>query len=297
MTNERETEDQRRSTEGENFPSSVVRPPSVLTETQFYNRLAESFDVMTDWQSRLAFEMPFLESMLNRFNAKSVLDCACGTGWHAIEFARRGYRVGASDISATMIARAKENTHRENVNVEFQIAGFQSLRETFKEKFDAVFCLGNSFVHVLAEDAALESVKNMRDCLREGGVLVMHNLNYDKRWKEKPRWFAVNAGMLNESETLIWRFADYAEGQETRGEGQVTHHPPRITFNIALFTKSDSGTWSVQVQSTPQRPYQKSQLENLLIKAGFRNLEFYGDLQGKPFDVEKSGDLVIVASA
>ena len=274
----------------------------MLSETEFYDRLAESFDVMTDWKSRLAFEMPFLESVLARFSAKSILDCACGTGWHAIDLARRGYRVAASDISATMIARAKENAQRENSTVDFQVAGFQNLRATFKGKQDAVLCLGNSFVHVLDEDAALDSLRNMRDCLREGGAFVMHNLNYDKRWKEKPRWFVVNAGTLNESETLIWRFADYAELQNANSElgvhesqFKIPYLQLRITFNIALFTKNETGAWSVQVQSTPQRPYQKSELVNLLMKAEFRNLEFYGDLQGNPFDVEKSGDLVIVA--
>lgn len=274
----------------------------MLSEQQFYDRLAESFDVMTDWKSRLAFEMPFLEATLKRFNAKSVLDCACGTGWHAIELARRGYRVAASDISAAMIARAKENAQRENVPAELQVAGFQNLRETFTEKFDAVLCLGNSFVHVLDDNAALDSLRNMRECLRDGGVLVMHNLNYDKRWKEKPRWFAVNSGMLNGSETLIWRFADYGEERRTNNElgtaksqFSITNYQSRITFNIALFTKSDSGAWSVQVQSTPQRPYHKLEIGDLLIKAGFRDLEFYGDLQGKLFEVEKSGDSVIVA--
>ncbi len=77
----------------------------MLTESEFYDRLAESFDVMTDWQNRLAFEMPFLEKTLARHNARSVLDCACGTGGHAIALAQRGYRVAASDISAATIAR------------------------------------------------------------------------------------------------------------------------------------------------------------------------------------------------
>jgi hypothetical protein len=35
-------------------------------------------------------------------------------------------------------------------------------------------------------------------------------------------------------------------------------------------------------------------LEDLLLRAGFHELEFFGDLQGKPFDAENSGDLVIV---
>jgi glycine/sarcosine N-methyltransferase len=255
----------------------------MLTETEFYDRLAESFDVMTDWKSRLAVELPFLEATLAWHNARFVLDCACGTGWHAIALAQRGYRVAASDISPAMVARARENTVREGVTVPLAVASFQELRATYRERFDAVLCLGNSLPHVLTDDAALESLVNMRDCLRAGGVLILHNLNYDKRWREKPRWFAVNSGTLRGHETLIWRFADYAESG--------------IVFNIALFTKGNDGAWSVDVQSTPQRPYQIDEIGNLLRRAGFRDPVSYGNLQGDAFDAARSGDLVVVAKA
>jgi len=256
----------------------------MLTETEFYNRLAEFFDVIIDWQSRLAVELPFIEATFAKNDVRSVLDCACGTGGHTMALAQRGYRIAGSDISAAMIARAEANTQRASLSIPYHVARFQDLRATFREKFDAVLCIGNSFVHVLSDEDALDSLVNMRDCLRVSGVLILHNFNYNKRWKDKPRWFTVNSGALQERETLVWRFADYDEAMT------------RITFNIALFTKNESG-WSVDVQSTLQRPYQKIEIENLLQRAGFRDISFYGSLQGEPFDVEQSGDLVFVAIA
>ncbi len=140
-----------------------------------------------------------------------MIDCACGTGGHALALARRGYRVAGSDISAAMtevtlvIARAQANAQRAGLAIPFAVARFHDLRTTFRDKFDAVLCLGNSLVHVLNDDDALESLSNMRACLREDGVLILHNLNYDRRWKEKPRWFTVNSGVLEGGETLVWR--------------------------------------------------------------------------------------------
>ena len=257
----------------------------MLTETEFYDCLAEFFDVMTDWQSRLVVELPFIEATFARHNVQSVLDCACGTGGHAIALAQGGYRVIGSDISEQMIARANANAERAGVTIPFVVAHFQDLYSTLNAQFDAVLCLGNSLPHVLTDADALKSLLNMRVCLRSGGVLILHNVNYDKRWKEKLRWFALNSGLLGERETLVWRFADY---NETSG---------LITFNIALFTRNEKGGWSVDVQSTPQRPYRQSEIEMLLRRAGFREIAFYGNLQGEPFDVEKSLDLVVVAVA
>jgi glycine/sarcosine N-methyltransferase len=279
----------------------------MLTEIEFYDRLAEFFDVMTDWQSRLAVELPFIEATLAHHDVQSVLDCACGTGGHAIALAQRGYRVKGSDISAQMIARAEMNAQRAGVMIPFVVGRFQDLYSTFKMQFDAVLCLGNSLPHVLTDAAALESLLNMRVCLRLGGVLILHNLNYNKRWKEKPRWFAVNSGTLENraispsgvgnagdrnvegesarSETLVWRFADYDETSRL------------ITFNIALFIKNKNGSWSVDVQSTQQCPYQQSEIELLLRRAGFRQTTFLGNLNGDPFDAEQSADLVVIATA
>jgi glycine/sarcosine N-methyltransferase len=250
---------------------------------EFYDHLAASFDVMTDWSSRLAYEMPFLDATLMRHRAKAILDAACGTGWHAIALAQRGYRVAGSDASTAMIERARGNAVQAGLAIPFAVSSFQDLRSTWREPFDAVLCLGNSFPHVLTEQAAVDSLVNMRSILRDGGVLVLHNLNYDKRMHDKPRWFAANSGMLDGNEILVWRFADYGADL--------------ITFNIAVFTKKSNGQWSVQVESTRQRPYRKAELEDLLYRVGFRTIEAYGNLQGEPFDPDRTGDVVIVASS
>jgi SAM-dependent methyltransferase len=273
------------------FPSSRQLQstiPELTMETlhsnEFYDRLARLFDVMTDWQKRLTLEMPFLQRTLDRHQARTILDTACGTGWHAITLAKKGYTAAGCDASPQMIEQARANSAKAQANVRFEVAGFNQLNH-FTETFDAVLCLGNSMPHLLSQEALVEAMQQMRGNLRRGGVLILQNLNYDMRMKKKPRFFAANGN----DEALVWRFADYG--------------PEFITFHTALFERKTEGahqesvSWSVQVNSTLHRPLLERDVDEALVQAGFGNLRHFGGLDGSPFEKEKSGNLVIVAQA
>jgi 2-polyprenyl-3-methyl-5-hydroxy-6-metoxy-1,4-benzoquinol methylase len=246
---------------------------------EFYNRLAGAFDVMTDWPKRLAFEMPFLERTLRAHSALSVLDTACGTGWHSIALSQKGYTAAGGDASPAMIERARKNAAESRVNAFFEVADFSHLKK-IPGTFDALLCLGNSLPHVLSEPALRDTFRQMKSKIKPGGVIILHNLNYDLRWKKQPRFFAAEGN----AELLVWRFADY--GAEF------------ITFHTALFERPVSGPprWSVKVNSTLQKPWQTGDLDRSLKEEGFQNIEHFGGLDGSAYAPDQSGDFVIVAS-
>jgi len=253
-----------------------------LDATIFYDRLAPLFDVMTDWAGRLAVEGPFLFRLLEQADAHTVLDAACGSGGHALALAARGYQVVGTDASPAMIALARAKA-ADGAGVSFHVAELGTLASRFPP-VDVVLCLGNSLPHLLTEAELSNALVDLAACVRPGGVLVLHNLNYDRRWQMRPRWFAVNSGLYQERQVLIWRFADYLDVPE-----------PRISFHIAVFRQGNTGDWSVEVNSTPQRPLFHADLTRLLSAAGLTDIHCYGDLTGIPFVVDASPDLVIVA--
>ena len=270
----------------------------------FYDALAPMFDVMTDWEARLAGEGPFLREILREAGVLRVLDAACGSGGHALALARWGYDVTGADASPAMIALAQQKATQAGLAVPFAVADLAALdaatadagasrqggATTQDHPYDAVLCLGNSLPHLLTQEDLVAALRGMAGVLRPGGLFITQNLNYDLRWVRQPRWFAAQGGVLDGREVLVWRFADY---DQTAG---------RIAFHIALFRKREAveavGDWDVQVHTTPQRPLFHADLISALAEAGFAGVRAYGRmaLPFETFDPQGSGDLVVVAS-
>ncbi|WP_100451402.1 methyltransferase domain-containing protein [Mycobacteroides abscessus] len=66
----------------------------------------------------------------------AVLDPGCGTGWHAIEYARAGCSVTAIDLAPTAIARARTNARTAGVEAQFVLGDATALN--YEARFDTV---------------------------------------------------------------------------------------------------------------------------------------------------------------
>jgi glycine/sarcosine N-methyltransferase len=267
-----------------------------LGSREFYDQQAGTYEVMNDWPARLSLELPFIRRALEQAHARTVLDAACGGGQHAIALAREGYTVSGADLSTEMIELARRNATEAGVSIRFEQASFTDLYARFDETFDAVLCLGNSLPHVLTKEDQLAALTAMRWRLRPGGVLVLQNLNYDLRWKNRPRFFALNSVTLDGRLALVWRMADYHDpGTRLAGIDGPCPEPGLITFHIATIEQDDRGEWHATVKSTLQRPLFVNDLTRWLKAAGFEDIVCFGGMDGRLFDADSSPDLVIVA--
>ena len=86
-------------------------------ETLFAN-FAEKYD-NESFTKGTKTEVDFIEKEINNNSLAYILDIGCGTGRHAIELAKRGYRVKGIDLSGNMLSRAKEKAIQANVSIEF----------------------------------------------------------------------------------------------------------------------------------------------------------------------------------
>jgi glycine/sarcosine N-methyltransferase len=251
---------------------------------EFYDALGDDYDLVISWEERLRREEPFFEVAFADHGVASVLDAACGTGMHAVAFARRGLRTAAADLSPAMIDRAREHARAAGVNVAWTVAGFGTLADACPGEvgaFDAVTCLGNSLPH-LPDDAALDAaLADMAMMLRPGGVLVVQDRNYDRVLAERVRFMPITARGEPGDETLFIRITDFLGAD-------------RLAFTI-LTLRSTGGTWSCNSRTTPLRGIERATLERSLGRAGFTAVECFGSYGWAAFGAPGTTDLVAVA--
>jgi SAM-dependent methyltransferase len=252
-----------------------------------YNDLSADYDRFVNWQSRLKYELPFLQGeLVNPTVHPHILDAACGTGMHAIALAQLGYQAVGADLSPGMVERARQNAALQHLEITFHAAGFGQLASTFHSEpcfpFDAILCLGNSLPHLLTPAALEAALADFAACLRPGGILVLQNRNFDAVMAQVSRWMEPQSHREDDHEWIFLRFYDF----EPSG---------LITFNILTLKRQAQQPWQQHNTSSQLYPLRHDELIQQLEKAGFKQIRAYGNLAGDPFKKSESGNLVITA--
>ena len=253
-----------------------------------YDSFAPDYDRFNNWQTRLAFELPFIEKELQNLHSDAtcplrVLDAACGTGQHAAALAKIGYRVSGADLSAPMIELAGRHAAAEGVELDLRAVGFGGLAPAFDTgAFDAVLCLGNSLPHVLRPSDLQAAILDFAACLRPGGLLLIQNRNFDAVMKNQQRWIEPQPYRDEKEEYLFQRFYDF----EANG---------LIRFNIVTLKRPLGGEWTSSTASTFLAPQLSADLHQLLKRSGFNKIETFGSMAGEPFDPAGSGNFIAAA--
>jgi len=257
---------------------------TAMDALNFYDGLGDDYDRMVSWKTRLAREEDFFERLFDERASRRVLDAACGTGMHAIAFARRGREVAGADLSPVMVRRAQRNAEEAGVHVDFRVAGLGECLREWSAPFDAVTCIGNSLPHLLDDRSLSRCFSDFSSVLRPGGTLVIQNRNYDRLLRDRQRLMPLTSRQTDAEETLFLRITDYSR----------TADDERIDFTIVILAKK-AGAWSQTVRTTPLRALRRVTLEKALAEAGFTDIRAYGDYLGGPSNAPEAPDLVIVA--
>lgn len=171
-----------------------------------WNKFAEYYDHLTDaglippWPPReLFFEV------VDNLQPRSILDCACGSGFLLFDLAERGLRVVGSDVSPEMIALAQKNGERFKQEVPLVVAEWQELPKKLNERFDLICCLGNAISHCETRADRQASIYAMAEMLNPGGALMLDFRNWLKFRQVRERYTVLGPRYINGKRViLVW---------------------------------------------------------------------------------------------
>lgn len=199
-----------------------------------------------------------------------ILDHCCGTGRHTLEFARRGFTITGVDRTRPYLEKAKKHARKENLAIEF----IQSDMRQFKRpgNFDVALNLFTSFGYFEDPEEDRKVLNNIYDSLKPGGKLLMEmtgkevlaRIFRERDWQEQDDFLILQERKLSKN----WGWID---------------------SHWILFRDNQRFE-----QTISHRLYSAVELSTLLAKAGFSNIQVYGDLEGHEYNHEAKR-LVVVA--
>ena len=136
-----------------------------------YENFAQVYDVFMenipygDW-------LIYLEKIWQKFNLKPklILDLGCGTGNMTIPLAKKGYELIGIDASFQMLAKAREKSIKEDLNILYLEQDMQSFE--LYGTVDCIISLCDSINYILEEDELLQVFKLVNNYLEPKGLFI-----------------------------------------------------------------------------------------------------------------------------
>lgn len=213
-------------------------------------------------------EATAVEALLTLRPPARVLDVPAGTGRLAIELASRGYRMCALELSALLIAEGKKNARQQDVTVEWHCGDMRDL--SWKETFDAVVCLWNSFGYFSDEDNE-RFIRRVADSLRPGGRVLVDTHTLET--------------ILPRFQARHWRKVENILALE---EARYDPYNSRINSAWTYVANGRPYTRSMSI-----RIYTQRELRELFGRAGLADICVYGSMEGQPFVLGAERSIII----
>lgn len=199
-----------------------------------------------------------------------ILDLCCGIGRYTLELARRGFIVTGVDRNSLFLKKAMDKAKEKNLEIEFIREDMRKFRRP--GQYDFVLNINTSFGYFEDPEEDKLVLRNMHDSLKEGGRLLI-----DMASKE------IIAGIYCERD---WdEFDDLILLQERKVEDNWN----RMAMRWIIIRNGEIKTVNMKV-----RLFSAEEMRKLMMQCGFSRVDFYGSLEGIPYD-HKAKRMIAIA--
>lgn len=209
----------------------------------------------------------------------TLLDIGCGTGAHARQLVSLGWRVTGMDLSADMIALARERTPTA-AGIDFHVGS--ATRFELGRRFAAVTSLFHVTSYLIEPGEVAALFQGVRRHLAPGGIFAFD--------------FWHRPGVLADPPVIrVRREADDAVALLRVAEPTFDPATGRVDvrYNVYLEPKKSGGAIEHIEEVHRLRAYAREELEPQLRAAGFEVCRAYQGLSDKPLDEQAWYGLIL----
>lgn len=195
-----------------------------------------------------------------------LLDLGCGPGIYAESLANQGYKVKGIDFSENSISYAEKSAEAGQLKIDYETADYLEA-DLGRETFDLALMIYCDF-GVLAPEKRSLILQKVLNALVPGGFLVFDafTCKHTESFHSKTSWSV--------EEESFWSRKPCLHLQETRNYPEI-----HTTLDRHLLMKEEK-TQEFLIWETVFAP---EELKALILEAGYRAVEVYGDVSGAPF--------------
>ena len=252
---------------------------------EFY---ARTYDVsVSDWPGEIDFYRELAAQA--RSKGGKVLELGCGTGRVAIRLAQDGVEVVGLDLSAAMLAVAREKSvGMSNLRwVEGDMRGFE-----LGETFDLAIVPGHGFQNLLTAADQRACLESVRRHLVPGGLLVVHLDHQSVDWLGDLT--RDRGGVFGTEEQFL-----YPETERQIRALRAWSYEPATQTAVVQTVWEEIGTDGLVIDRWETGPVRlhclfRFEMEHLLGRVGFAVEAVYGDFLRQELR-DESSDMIWVA--
>lgn len=241
------------------------------------------FDEVCTSQTKIDEDVNFLNSVFRKHKIRKVLDVCCATGRHAIELAKKGYKIAGVDISNSAINIARKRAANFNFDIKFYRQDMKMLR--IKEKYDAVMVMG-ALQYLKTNNECVAALSSINKLMKHGGILII---------SIQPLWSDLIKGKLKKRFTAIYRNNNRKLVISGRREFTPRHNWA-IAFSEYHRFENNKHLPVIKEKVNIWRIFFPEELDLLFKLTGFKILDFYGDNKiNAKLSVKNSKRFIVVA--
>jgi SAM-dependent methyltransferase len=228
-------------------------------------------------------EARFIAEVLGRREG-TLLDLACGTGRHAVAFARLGFQVTGVDYGDELISRARRNAADAGEQIDFRLGDMRTV--DLGRRFDAVTCLFDSIGYPLTDEGVIAALSTVRRHLEPEAAAAIEFLH-------------APAALAGSSPVRVRRWPTPDGGRLLR-ISETTIDPDAARMSVAyelVELRPNGGGYETGANVQENRFFSVPEMEELMESAGLEPERFVAAYADRPEVTDRTWHVIGVARA